>query len=141
MKYSKIEKRFLLLNTGVFLFVAVVVGSVVLLLIDTSPSYDKVVGQWVRATGGYVLDIQNIDDDGKLQAAYLNPRSINISKAQANINTGQIELLVELKDKHYPGNYYTLVYNVESDRLVGVYHHLGLGQDLDVVFSRKPGTM
>jgi hypothetical protein len=102
--------------------------------------YKHLVGRWVRASGGYVLDIQNVQSDGKLELAYLNPRPINVSKAQADTEAGRINLFVELRDTHYPGNYYTLTYDSQNDRLVGVYHHLGIGRDMDVLFSRKPAA-
>ena len=36
-------------------------------------------------------------------------------QASANIKTGRIELFVELRDKHYPGSYYTLTYDSQKD--------------------------
>jgi hypothetical protein len=99
--------------------------------------YENLIGKWVRPDGGYVLDIRSITSDGKMEMAYLNPRPINVSKAQASKNNGKIEIFVELKDKFYPGNYYTLTFDSESERLVGVYNHLGLNQNFDVYFIRK----
>ena len=102
--------------------------------------YEHLVGRWVRASGGYVLDIRDVQSDGKLELAYLNPRPINVSKAQADTEAGRINLFVELRDTHYPGNYYTLTYDSQNDCLVGVYHHLGIGQTMDVFFSRRPAA-
>ena len=99
--------------------------------------YQKIIGRWVRSDGGYVLDIKSISTDGKIEMAYLNPRLINVSKAQANTKAGKIELFIELRDKGYPGSYYTLTFDSETNRLVGVYHHLGLNQNFDVYFVRK----
>ncbi len=36
-----------------------------------------------------------IPEVGKLEAAYLNPKQINVSKAQANIKSGQIDIFIE----------------------------------------------
>ncbi len=102
--------------------------------------YKDLVGRWVRASGGYVLDIQTVQSDGKLELAYLNPRPINVSQALANTEAGRINVFVELRDRHYPGNYYTLTYDSQNDRLVGVYHHLGIGRNMDVFFSRRPAA-
>ena len=124
--------------TVVVMAVAVIVGFAVFPLAEKKTDYSQLVGRWVRDTGGYILDIQSVQPDGTLEAAYLNPKSINVSKAQANIKTGQIELFVELRDKYYPGSYYTLTYDSKMDRLVGVYHHLGIGRNMNVFFSRKP---
>ncbi len=137
MKHSLFKKKRLFLITAAVLAIAVIVGLAVFPLADKPTDYSQLVGRWVRATGGYVLDIRNVQADGKLEAAYLNPKSINVSKAQANIQTGPIELFVELRDKYYPGSYYTLTYDSKMDRLVGVYHHLGTGQNFNVVFLRK----
>ncbi len=99
--------------------------------------YEPLIGQWVRPDGGYVLDIKSISTDGKIAMAYLNPRPINVSKAQANTKAGKIELFIELRDKGYPGSYYTLTFKSERNLLVGVYHHLGLNRNFDVYFVRK----
>lgn len=119
------------------LAVAVIVGLLIFPLTEKNADYSQLVGRWVRPDGGYVLDIRNVQSDGKLEAAYLNPKLINVSKASANIKTGRIELFVELRDKYYPGSYYTLTYDSQKDRLIGVYHHLGIGQNINVFFSRK----
>ena len=141
MKHHSLKNKRLFLITAVVLAVAVIAGFVVFPLAERNADYSKIVGRWVRPDGGYVLDIRNVQSDGKLEAAYLNPKSINISKASASIKTGQIELFVELRDKHYPGSYYTLTYDSKMDILIGVYHHLGIGQNINVFFSRKPGAI
>ncbi len=141
MKYSSIKKRFLLLTFASVLVVAAIGVFVVFPLVDKPADYKHLIGRWVRASGGYVLDIRNVQSDGKLEAAYLNPKPINVSKASANIKTGRIELFVELRDKYYPGSYYTLTYDSKMDRLIGVYHHLGIGQNINVFFSRQPGAI
>lgn len=140
MKYNLPGKHRLLPIIAAVLIVTVIAGLVVPLLADKPADYKPLVGRWVRASGGYVLDIRNVQPDGKIELAYLNPRPINVSKAQADIETGRINLFVELRDKYYPGSYYTLTYDPKSDRLVGVYHHLGIGQNIDVFFSRKQNT-
>jgi hypothetical protein len=90
----------------------------------------------VRTDGGYVLDIKAVHDDGKIDAAYLNPRPIHVSKAQAITKGGYVVIVVTLRDRGYPGNMYTLTYDAEADRFEGVYHHRGLGQQFDVKFTR-----
>jgi len=99
--------------------------------------YQKLIGKWVRPDGGYVLDIKSISPDGKIEMVYLNPRPINVSKAQANTKAGKIELFIELRDKGYPGSYYTLTFDSKTKRLVCVYHHLVLNQNFDIYFVRK----
>jgi hypothetical protein len=97
----------------------------------------RLVGRWQRSEGGYVLDIKAVHDDGKLDATYLNPRPIHVSQAQALTKGGYVVVVVTLQDRNYPGNMYTLTYDPDADCLEGVYHHRGLGQQFDVVFSRQ----
>ncbi len=96
----------------------------------------RIVGRWVRLDGGYVLDIKAVHDDGTIDAAYLNPRPIHISKAEAITKGGHVVVVVTLQDQGYPGNMYTLTYDPQADRLEGVYHHRGLRQQFDVKFTR-----
>ena len=104
---------------------------------STEGEYKKLIGEWVRIDGGYVLVINDIDEEGNIDAAYLNPRSINVSEARVGAKSDEINIFVELQDRGYPGSYYTLIYDSETDRLVGVYHHLGLNQDFEVFFVRE----
>ncbi len=94
------------------------------------------VGRWRRADADYVLEIRAVAADGGIDAAYLNPRPIHVATAQASAADGKISVVAELRDRLYPGSYYTLVYDPHDDRLAGVYHHLGIHQDFDVYFTR-----
>jgi hypothetical protein len=98
----------------------------------------RLVGRWLRPDGGYVMTIKGIGEDGKVDAAYANPGPINVAKARASQEAGKTALYVELRDRNYPGSYYTLNYEAGEDQLVGVYHHLGLNQTFDVNFVRIP---
>jgi hypothetical protein len=140
MKHRSLKKKRLFLIAAPVLAVAVIAGFAIFPLAEKKADYSQIVGQWVRASGGYVLDIQKVQPDGKLEAVYLNPKSINISKANVSIEAGRIDIFVELRDKYYPGSYYTLTYDSQSDRLVGIYHHLGTGHNFNVFFSRKSGA-
>ncbi len=94
------------------------------------------VGQWVRADSPYVISIEGVSADGKLLARYLNPRPINVSRAEWSEAGGRLTLLVEMRDQLYPGSYYELTYDAASDGLSGVYHQLAAKQDFDVAFYR-----
>ena len=96
----------------------------------------RLVGRWRRTDGGYILDIKAVHDDGKIDATYLNPRPIHVSKAEAITKGGYVIVVVTLQDRGYPGNMYTLTYDPHTDRLEGVYHHRGLRKQFDVEFSR-----
>jgi hypothetical protein len=99
--------------------------------------YEKLIGNWVRPDGGYVLVIKNVRFDGSIEADYLNPNPINVSKAHVSNESGKINVFVELRDAGYPGSYYTLTYNKDTDRLVGVYHHMVLNKKFDIYFLRQ----
>lgn len=97
---------------------------------------EKLEGRWRRADGGYVLDIRKVRPDGALDAAYLNPRPINVSKAQATRDGATVRVFVELRAPNYPGSTYTLTYDSKRDELYGVYYQAVEGRSFDVVFAR-----
>ena len=97
----------------------------------------QIVGRWLRHDGGYALEFRNIEKDGTIEAYYYNPRPINVSVARTDIKDDIINIFVELRDKGYPGSYYTLEYEPEKDILIGVYHHLGINQNFQVYFVRQ----
>ena len=41
----------------------------------------KLIGQWLRMDGSYVIAINKIGEDGKLEAAYYNPSPIHVEQA------------------------------------------------------------
>jgi hypothetical protein len=100
------------------------------------PDFEKLKGRWQRPDGGYVLEVRQVADDGRIDAAYLNPNPINVAKAAASFEAGKMKVYVELQDKGYPGNYYILRYDSGSDQLAGMYYHLGINQQFDVFFDR-----
>jgi len=101
----------------------------------------RLVGRWARTDGEYRLEIDAADPAGRLSARYLNPRPINVARAEWKLDEGRLQLLVELSDRLYPGSFYELTYDPRSDGLSGVYHHLGLHQDFDVAFYRLAHRM
>jgi hypothetical protein len=99
--------------------------------------YEKLIGRWVRPDGGYTLVINAVDDQGNLDAEYFNPNKINVAQAHASIEGDQIKIYVEMQDIGYPGSNYTLTYDKENDRLIGVYYHAVLKQKFDIYFIRQ----
>ncbi len=96
----------------------------------------KVVGRWQRTDGGYILELTNPTFDGRLTAAYFNPRPINVSRSGWVLEQGNLLVLVELRDQGYPGSTYTLAYQPDTDRLVGIYFQAAAQQQFEVVFQR-----
>jgi hypothetical protein len=98
---------------------------------------ERLVGRWLRPDGGYILDIRGALPDGRLDAAYLNPRSINVSRAEWQREGRHLRVFIELRDVNYPGSTYTLRYVPDQDRLVGAYYQAAQRQSFDVEFVRQ----
>jgi hypothetical protein len=97
----------------------------------------RLIGRWVRPDGGYVLELKEIGKDGVLKAAYFNPRSINVARAEFSRKDGTLTVFVELRDVNYPGSKYNLQYDPNSDRLVGTYFQAVQSQTYGVEFIRS----
>jgi hypothetical protein len=108
---------------------------------DRSPvkkiDLQKLVGRWLRTDGGYILDIRTIGTDGRMEAAYLNPRPIRVAQAKASQKGTTAEVFLELRDEGYPGSTYTLVYDPGQDVLSGIYFQAAMGQSFQVLFVRS----
>ncbi len=98
--------------------------------------FKRLEGRWVRPDGGYVLELRDIKNGGRLKAAYFNPRPIKVFGAKWNRREGKINLSVELRDINYPGSKYNLKYDPVSDVLQGTYFQAVEKQTFDVRFVR-----
>jgi uncharacterized protein (DUF2147 family) len=103
---------------------------------EAKTGFESLKGRWQRPDGGYVVEIKEIDGQGKMIAAYFNPRPINVSRAEASLEGTVIKVFIELRDINYPGATYHLTYDSEKDQLRGVYFQPALQQSFDVVFVR-----
>ena len=99
-------------------------------------SFAKLQGKWRRPDGGYILEIRSAAPDGKLEAAYFNPKSIHVAKAEASRDGASVKVFIELRDVNYPGSTYTLAYDPAGDQLKGDYFQAALKQTFDVFFTR-----
>ena len=98
--------------------------------------FQRLQGRWLRSDGDYLLDLQWVGSDGRVEAAYFNPRPVQVSRAEALEDDGKIKLLVELRDVGYPGCVYTLHYAAETDRMTGSYYQAAMRESFTVEFSR-----
>ena len=121
---------------AVSLVVAVGIISAIVLLQGERGEFEILIGRWLRPDGGYVLEIRAVDPSGKVDALYLNPRPINMAKAEATRDGSKLNVFVELRAPNYPGSTYTLVYDWKQDQLRGTYFQAALGQNFDVYFVR-----
>lgn len=94
-------------------------------------------GRWLRADGGYVVEIRRADSDGRLDAAYYNPSPIHVAQARAADDHGLLRVFVELRDQGYPGCKYELTYDHGNDCLAGTYFQAAMGETYNVIFTRQ----
>ena len=121
------------------LIAALVVGvgfAVVLLWQKQIVDFQALKGRWQRPDGGYVLEIRAVDSNGAIDAVYLNPRPINIAKAEATRDGASVKVFVELRAPNYPGSTYKLTYDSQQDQLKGNYFQAVERQNFNVVFVR-----
>ncbi len=97
---------------------------------------DSLIGNWVRTDAPYNLNIAGFASDGTMKVVYLNPKSINIGRANWTLSNGTVSVYVELRDENYPGSHYTLYYMPERDLLAGKYFQAVEGVTYDVGFMR-----
>jgi hypothetical protein len=90
----------------------------------------------MRPDGGYILELKGLGKDGTLEAAYFNPRPINVARAALGRKDGKLTVFVELRDVNYPGSKYNLHYDPKSDRLIGTYFQAVEKQTYDIEFVR-----
>jgi hypothetical protein len=102
----------------------------------SNPAYAKLVGSWVRPDGGYVIAIRGVDANGRVDAAYANPRPLPFSQATAVPDGTGFKLFFELRAAGYDGSTYTLTYDPARDTLKGVYYQAVAKQRFDVQFVR-----
>jgi hypothetical protein len=93
-------------------------------------------GRWTRPDGGYVLEIKGVAADGRLDAAYFNPRPIHVAAARASREGSTIKVTIELRDENYPGSTYNLRFDPQSDRLSGDYYQAVARQHYPIFFVR-----
>lgn len=103
---------------------------------DQRPESTRLVGRWGRLDGDYVLEIHSVAARGQILAAYFNPRSIKVAKAQASPSSAGLAVYIELRDEGYPGNNYRLIYDAARDRLAGAYLQPEAQQQFNVIFER-----
>ena len=101
------------------------------------PGLQILIGNWVRPDGGYVLEVNNIDNNGNVSAFYFNPKPVKVFKAEAAKKRNMIHLMVELRDINYPGSKYNLQYDPGTDTLKGTYYQAVTKQTFDIVFIRN----
>ena len=101
-----------------------------------SPDVQRLAGRWLRPDGGYILQLSGPGPNGQLQAAYFNPKPINVARAEWRQTKVGLGVFVELRDVNYPGSTYTLHYDPVADQLKGIYFQAVMRQQFEVEFVR-----
>ncbi len=106
---------------------------------ESLPKIDKtkIIGEWLRTDSDYMIKISQLNEDGSMIAQYLNPKSINVGKAEWINAEGYLKIYIELRDQNYPGSNYNLTYIPEKDMLVGDYYQAVEGLTFYVEFARN----
>jgi uncharacterized protein (DUF2147 family) len=102
-----------------------------------TPGFDTLKGSWVRPDGGYMIVVNAVGADGRLDATYVNPNRLPFARAQASRDGTTLRVDLELRAGGYAGSTYTLAYEPASDRLRGTYYQAVAKQRFDVYFVRK----
>jgi hypothetical protein len=102
----------------------------------TNVAFGVLRGRWVRVQGGYVIMINSVDPDGRLDASYANPRPLPFHTAVATRDGNGLKLFFELRAAGYNGSTYTLSYDATNDQLKGTYDQVVVKQKFDVIFVR-----
>lgn len=97
----------------------------------------KILGQWLRTDGGYVLELRSAEISGVVEALYFNPNSIHVSRAIWMQGATGLQVVVELTDVGYPGATYVLAHDAQTDRLVGTYTQPQMQQTFEIEFVRQ----
>ena len=98
-------------------------------------SSDTLIGRWLRPDGNYVIQINAIKENKKVDAQYFNPNPINIARAEIIPDT-DLRIFIEFNDRGYEGSSYDLKYDLQNDALVGNYFQATYGQTYQIGFVR-----
>jgi hypothetical protein len=123
--------------TGLIVITAAFIGVLLLSGGTKQTDYGKLIGDWMRTDGDYVIRISDIHADGTIQASYFNPNPIHVAQATASLKNDAVVLFVKLQDAGYPGSTYDLVYILKEDVLQGTYFQARDKELYDVVFVRN----
>lgn len=97
--------------------------------------FARLLGEWKRSDGDYVLHVRRIGTNGKADAGYFNPGPIHVAVATASADDGALKMYVELQDRGYPGSAYRLGLDSATDTLRGTYFQATTKASYDVTFT------
>ena len=60
-----------------------------------SPDRNLLIGDWIRTDASYLIKINNVINDGALNAQYFNPKPINVESANWEENYGDLKIFID----------------------------------------------
>jgi hypothetical protein len=136
LEHSRFLSTVVLLVTFTFVCMPSVGANDISQSVVVKTDTQRVLGRWVRPDGGYILELKEVGKDNTLEAAYFNPRPINVAKSVFSRKDGRLTIFIELRDVNYPGSKYNLQYDPKTDQLKGTYFQAIQKQTFDVEFMR-----
>jgi hypothetical protein len=100
------------------------------------PDKKLLTGDWLRTDAQYLIRINEVLNDGTLNAQYFNPNPINVGQGLWEQSDRSLKIVIELRDEYYPGSTYTLYYLTDRDMLAGEYYQAIEGLTFYVEFTR-----
>ena len=70
------------------------------------PAFGVLIGRWARTEGPYVINISAVDENGKVDASYANPRPLPFHTAEVSREGNTLKLFFELRAGGYGGSTY-----------------------------------
>ena len=126
----------LILNVSVLLFISCDNKTENKSQIVKKTDKTKIIGEWLRTDSDYLIKIVEVNDNGTMLAQYFNPDPINVGSANWESISGDLKIIIELRDVNYPGSTYTLNYLPDKDMLAGEYYQAVEGLTFYVEFMR-----
>lgn len=126
----------LILNVSVLLFISCDDKTENKYQIIQKTDKTKIIGEWLRTDSDYMIKIVEVNDNGSMHTQYFNPDPINVGRANWESISGDLKIIIELRDVNYPGSTYTLNYLPDKDILAGEYYQAVEGLTFYVEFSR-----
>jgi len=96
---------------------------------------EKLTGKWLRSDGDYTLEIKAVNENGTLNAAYFNPKQIELGRTEWMMYKNKLHVLVELKGPYVLSNY-QLVYDEETKRLHGTFFQAVEQETYSIYFEK-----
>ena len=97
-------------------------GQLGYLKVKTDPDKNLLTGEWSETGTPNLIKITGVDESGRLQIGFFNPKSITVLKSNWIKNGNLLSVYIELQDEKYMNSNFKLNYVPERDMLVGEFY-------------------